>query len=265
MAEVESARSVPNRRHTHEFVVPSGGVTTTNFASSVYGGTPTAIDPDDAGAAGTGTTISRSDHQHAIVTGTPASVGTANAEGAGTGFARDTHVHDIANGAIDAAALFAAGVVDTAALGAGAVTAPKTTVNFARVRRAANQATVNNTGIDISFDTQDEDTGGWWAIGTPTQFIVPTDQAGVVNVTCNLVWEASGTGRRVLYIVHNTFTIVASQTNVAIGTDPTRLSASTGPMRVAVADTFSFSVLQQSGGALGIIDRTSATIEWLGV
>lgn len=114
MAEVESARSVPNRRHTHEFVVPSGGVTTTNFASSVYGGTPTAIDPDDAGAAGTGTTISRSDHQHAIVTGTPASVGTANAEGAGTGFARDTHVHDIGAGAIDDAAMIVDGVITAA-------------------------------------------------------------------------------------------------------------------------------------------------------
>jgi hypothetical protein len=91
-----------------------GSLTTTKFATSIYAGTPTAIDPDDAGAAGTGTTVSRGDHQHAIVTGTPASVGTANAEGAGTGFARDTHVHDIGAGAIDDATLIADGVITAA-------------------------------------------------------------------------------------------------------------------------------------------------------
>lgn len=267
MSTTESARSVDGGKHTHEFVtvVDPGSITTTNLATSVYGGTPTAIDPDDAGAAGTGTTISRSDHQHAITTGTPASVGTANAEGAGTGFARDTHVHDIGNGAIDAAALFAAGVVDTTALGAGAVTAPKTTVSYARVRRAANQSLTNNVAADISFDTEDEDVGGWWAPGTPTQLIVPAGSAGVVNVTANVMFEPSSTGRRVLIIVHNSLSLVAGMTTNGIGTSQTRLSASTGPMRVAVADTFSFSVLQQSGGALNIENRTSATIEWLGI
>lgn len=265
MSATESARAVPNARHTHDFVaVPgAGSITTTMLASSVYGGTPTTIDPDDAGAAGTGTTISRSDHQHAITTGTPASVGTANAEGAGTGFARDTHVHDIANGAIDAAALFGAGVVDTAALGAGAVTAAKTTVNYARVRRAANQSLTSNTAADISFDTEDADPGGFWTSGTPTRLTVVT--TGIVEVTCYAAFAANTTGRRVLLIVLNALTIVAGQTNDAIGTDPTRLSACTGPIAVSAADFFTFSVLQESGGNLNLIDRTAATIRWLGV
>jgi len=46
----------------------------------------------------------------------PASVGTANAAGSGSNPAAGDHVHDIANGAIDNAALFAAGVVNQAAL-----------------------------------------------------------------------------------------------------------------------------------------------------
>src|SRR5262245_46044016 len=149
----DSARAVPNAKHTHEFTVPL--LTTSNFATTVYGLTTTAIDPDDATAAGTATTISRSDHQHQATCGTPSSVGTANAEGSGATLARNDHVHDIANGAIDAAALFAAGVVDTTALGAGAVTAPKRTINYARVRRAANQSLTTNTAADISFDTED--------------------------------------------------------------------------------------------------------------
>lgn len=262
--ETESARAVPNRRHTHEFVLPAGGITTTNFASSVYGGTPTAIDPDDAGAAGSATTISRSDHQHAIVTGTPASVGTANAEGAGTGFARDTHVHDIANGAIDGSALFAAGVVDNAALGAGAVTPPKVTVNYARVRRAANQTLTTGVAADISFDTEDDDPGGFWTAGTPTRLTVPT--AGVVDVSCYVSFAPNNIGRRTLLIVRNALLIESGQTiPTGVATDGSRLSANTGPIRVAAADFFTFSVLQVSGGNLTIGDRTSATIEWLGV
>lgn len=91
MATTESERSVPNARHTHEL----SGLTTTDLAASVYGGTPTAIDPDDAGAAGTATTISRSDHQHQATCGAPAALTkTATAsEGSGTSLARDTHVH----------------------------------------------------------------------------------------------------------------------------------------------------------------------------
>lgn len=259
----ESARAVPNAKHTHEFVVAAGGITTTNFASSVYGGTPTAIDPDDAAAAGTATTVSRSDHQHAIVTGTPASVGTANAEGAGTGFARDTHVHDIGNGAIDAAALFAAGVVDTAALGAGAVTALKTTVSYARVRRAANQSLTNNVAADISFDTEDADPGGFWTAGSPTQLTVVT--AGVHEVTGYVAFAANTTGRRSLIIVLNAIIILAGATADAISTDPSRLSACTGPIQLAVGDDITFSVIQDSGGALNIVDRTAATIRFLGV
>lgn len=91
-----------------------GVITTGDFNSSVYGGTPTSIDPDDAASAGVAATVSRSDHQHAATAGTPVSVGTANSEGAGTGWARDTHVHDIANGAIDAAALIVDGVITAA-------------------------------------------------------------------------------------------------------------------------------------------------------
>lgn len=243
--------------------IADGSITPTELNASIYGGTPTSIDPDDAGSAGVATTLSRSDHQHAMTTGTPASVGTANAEGSGTGFARDTHVHDIGAGAIDGSGLFAAGVVNNAALGAGAVTPAKVTVNYARVRRAANQSLTNNTATDISFDTEDADPGGFWTAGTPTRLTVVT--TGVVEVTCNVFFAANTTGRRVLLIVRNALEIVAGLTTDAIGTDPTRLSATTGPVPVSAADFFTFSVLQESGGALNIIDRTAATIRWLGV
>jgi hypothetical protein len=244
--------------------IADGTLTTTKFATSIYAGTPTAIDPDDAGAAGTGTTVARGDHQHAIVTGTPASGGTANAEGAGTGFARDTHVHDIANGAIDAAALFAAGVVDTAALAAGAATATKRTASFARVRRAANQALTTAVGANISFDTEEEDTDAYWAAGSPTQFTIPASSGAVYNITCTAVFEANATGSRSLVIVLGGLTLIGGQCNNGTATDSTRLHATTGPIRLAAADVITFSVVQRSGGNLNIQDRTIATIERLG-
>lgn len=244
--------------------IADGTLLPADFNSSVYGGVPTTIDPDDASAAGVATTVSRSDHQHQATTGTPASVGTANAEGAGTGFARDTHVHDIANGAIDAAALFGAGVVNNAALGAGAVTPAKVTVNYARVARAATQAITTATATNIIWDTEMDDPGGFWVVGNPTQLVVVT--AGVVQVNANSAWDVSPTGQRRLIIVLNALTTVAGQTEAAVATSlDHHQSANSGPIRVAVNDVFTFSVYQNTGGNLNLTAGTNATIEWLGV
>jgi hypothetical protein len=100
--------------------------TTTRHVFGVGGalgvpGTPTIITPDDSGSAGSGNAPAREDHRHAITTATAVSVSTANSEGSAATFARSDHVHDIANGAIDAAALFGAGVVDAAAIATDAV------------------------------------------------------------------------------------------------------------------------------------------------
>lgn len=79
-------------------------------------GTPTALTPDIAGSAGAGTVPARSDHVHNVPAAVPVAVGTALAEGAGSSFARDNHVHVVGVGAINAANMFAAGVVDAAAI-----------------------------------------------------------------------------------------------------------------------------------------------------
>jgi microcystin-dependent protein len=63
-------------------------------------------------------------HTYGAALGTrpvPVSVGTANAAGSGSNPAAGDHVHDIAVGAIDAANLFAADVVNQAAIGPNAV------------------------------------------------------------------------------------------------------------------------------------------------
>jgi hypothetical protein len=105
VAETESARSVPNSRHTHEYAVtvPSGAITTSNFATTVYALTATiaGASPDDTADAGTATTVARGDHRHAAPCAAPGSIAPddAAAEGNSTSFARANHVHGITCGA----------------------------------------------------------------------------------------------------------------------------------------------------------------------
>lgn len=100
-------------------------------------GTPTAVTANAAASIGTNAHPSRGDHAHAgPVTASPVAIGTALAAGSGTNLALANHVHSIGVGAINAANLFAAGSVDSAALGALSVIAGK----------IANGA-INNTAI----------------------------------------------------------------------------------------------------------------------
>lgn len=86
---------------------------------------PTNLTVGAVAAEGAGTTLARSTHVHGVASGVPVSIGTANAQGVSTSFPRLDHVHELGAGSIDAAALFAAGVVDSNALGALAVIAGK--------------------------------------------------------------------------------------------------------------------------------------------
>ena len=63
--------------------------------------TPTTIQPDATGAAGSGTTAARADHTHGIVAAAPSAdltASTTNAEGSSTSISRADHSHAIATG-----------------------------------------------------------------------------------------------------------------------------------------------------------------------
>lgn len=72
-----------------------GTILVGDWNANVYGGTPTSIDPDDAGAAGTAITVSRSDHQHQATAATAVALtNTAtSSEGVATTWSRSDHVH----------------------------------------------------------------------------------------------------------------------------------------------------------------------------
>lgn len=212
--------------------IVNGTIVVGDFNASVYGGTPTSIDPDDAGAAGAATTISRSDHQHQATTGTPASVGTANAEGSGTGFARDDHVHDIANGAIDAAALIADGVITAAKINHEAWTS--TTPTFTNV-------TLGTGGTSSMHHIQIGRTVHFRAgftLGTGTG-----DVTGTITLTLPV---ASSAGRRFLgnaaatdaSALGATFPGVALITATTLTVFATSLWGTTSPMDWTASDEF---------------------------
>jgi len=67
-------------------------------------------------SAGVATFASRDDHLHDVTVAAPTAVGTTAAEGSATSLVRSDHVHDLGDGCIDAAALFAADVVEAAAV-----------------------------------------------------------------------------------------------------------------------------------------------------
>lgn len=92
--------------HVHD--AGTGTVGTTQLAAGIYGA---ASALDGTTANGSASTLSRSDHKHAMAFGSISSVGTANSNGVATTAARSDHVHNIGTGAINASTMFADGVV----------------------------------------------------------------------------------------------------------------------------------------------------------
>jgi hypothetical protein len=79
--------------------------------------TPGNLTTSQSAAEGTGVNLARATHVHGVTKGTPVAIGTVLAQGAAGTFADSAHVHVNGVGAINAANMFAADVVDTAAIG----------------------------------------------------------------------------------------------------------------------------------------------------
>lgn len=113
-------------------------------------GSPVALTLTSVNASGSQSSAARSDHVHGMPGfGTPSSVGTSNSAGAGDTVARSTHVHAIGTGAINLSAMFAAGVVDAAALATNSVETLKIADLAVTGGKLANGAvTSSKLGVD---------------------------------------------------------------------------------------------------------------------
>lgn len=145
-ADPHSTKLLNDTRHDVEARHTFGGA---------YGtpATPTALTPDIAGSAGSGNNPAREDHVHNVPADVPVATGTALSEGAGSSFARNNHVHTIGAGSINSSSMFAAGVVDAAAIATDGVgTAEIAALAVGSAELAAN-AVIAGKVADGAVDT----------------------------------------------------------------------------------------------------------------
>jgi len=90
----------------------------------------------------------------------PLSVGTVAAEGTGAAASREDHVHDIGVGAIDASNLFAASVVDNAAMaddaiGAAEINSAATDIELSQLILTPKATATGTTEGTMFYDSDD--------------------------------------------------------------------------------------------------------------
>ncbi len=118
-----------------------------------------------------------------------------------------------------------------------------------QLRRAANQSLTNGALTPISWDTQDEDVGGFWTSGTTVT--VPADYDGIYVITFRAVGTTGGSARNFAEIVlTSSITGITGEyrfTSTGATAEGRMTAVYGGPL--AAADTFVCNALQTSGGA----------------
>ena len=118
-----------------------------------------------------------------------------------------------------------------------------------KVRRNAVQSIANATPTDISWEAEIFDVGSMWAVGSPTDIVIPSD--GDYLIIATVLFVANATGQRSIGIFTTPATETASVRFDAAAGGDTELCVSAiislNSTNVVVAK-----VLQSSGGALNI-------------
>jgi hypothetical protein len=126
-----------------------------------------------------------------VPTAVPVAIGTALAEGGGTTLAKSTHVHVIGAGTINATNMFAAGIVDAAAIGTGAVGSGELATDAVIAGKIADAAIDDQ--LLFSTDTQPVTVQGTdpGAIGANKFWFntTATKRAMLVRNSGNSAWE----------------------------------------------------------------------------
>lgn len=198
---------------------------------------PNTIEPDDAASAGVSSSAARYDHEHGIVTAAASSIATANAEGSATSFARSDHTHQF--------------------------NPPR-----AEASRNSTQSITNGAWNLVTFNVETVDTDTLFTTGSGDRFTCVT--AGRYEVIFTASFAANNTGTRGWAIAKGT--TVASgfrglDLRPAVQTFGTSAAVS-AEVVLAVGETVSCQVFQNSGGALNLAADASAepckaTIRWV--
>jgi hypothetical protein len=130
------------------------------------------------------------------------------------------------------------------------------------VTNSGAQSISNNTDTVMTFNTEDFDTNGFHSTSSNTdRMTIPAGYAGYYRVSFESYWDDNATGYRDISLNKNGTLVRAYRTNVSGRV----ISIHHHVLNLAVNDYLTFSVLQNSGGSLNIVNGTSQfSIQWLG-
>jgi hypothetical protein len=130
------------------------------------------------------------------------------------------------------------------------------------VTNSGAQSISNNTETVMTFNTEDFDTNTFHSTSSNTdRMTIPAGYAGYYRVSFQSYWDDNATGYRDISLNKNGTLVKAYRTNVSGRV----ISIYHHVLNLAVGDYLTLSVLQNSGGALNIVNGTSQfSIQWLG-
>ena len=159
-----------------------------------------------------------------------------------------------------------AGIDDLAILnrhyGAQSITTDKMGIMASTyVRRTTDQSVPNATFTAISWNTEDNDTLGAWAAGSPTRITIPSN--GLYLMMCNVKFNGGSGGERQLRFYLNSTKYISTQV-IPIAGNPQGLVIAT-LRRFTAADYVEAMVYTSSGAGVTINGGIEPETNYMGV
>ena len=168
------------------------------------------------------------------------------------------------------AAKLAANAVETAKIKDEAVTRAKLDKNIhhaVEVVRETNQAIGNKEWVPLSYETERFDTGGCWAIGSPTKLVCV--EPGIYYAAGTFGFAGSAVGQRIARIVKYVGGVpkeslaellVPGQAAIEAGFAGNAMGLASRPFTLEAGQYITMDAYQNSGGALNVMgDATHKT------
>jgi Tfp pilus assembly protein FimT len=141
-------------------------------------------------------------------------------------------------------------------IAAGAVAPSKLgTIPAVRVQNSANESISNNTRTRVTFDTNVYDNSSMHSTTTNAERLT-APIAGIYEISGEIEWGLSGVGQRTVIVERNGSSAVFALGQQATSGEPGQVIST--QVRLNAGDYIDVAVVQNSGGALDIINDTEA-------
>ncbi len=138
---------------------------------------------------------------------------------------------------------------------------PAPRLNQVTVSLTANFSIPDNVITPIDWNTEDEDTGGWWAVGNPSRITVPTGVTRI-DLVASSTWASDPGGSQFVRVLKNSAAVVPSPITTE-GTGVNQIAAISVP--VVATDIIELAAFQPSGGAINMNGTAGLGHTWITV